>query len=101
MQSSRWQRVSAVIDADFERYIRAGQASDTIELTQSGLLAYHAERNREAERRERESNLHDAPPLTEQGPFDALCADPPWRYGTGTGSRAIENHYPTTTTGRA
>lgn len=40
-----------------------------------------------------------APPLaTVGGPFDLLCADPPWRYDRGTvrdGGDAIENHYPT------
>ena len=42
----------------------------------------------------RDANMAPAPPLPE-GPFELICADPPWQLGNPDGLNAPENHYPT------
>jgi N6-adenosine-specific RNA methylase IME4 len=54
------------------------------------------EQLRSAVRQRNRPQPGDAPPLSDQGPFDVLYVDPPWRYDYApTDSRAIENQYPT------
>jgi N6-adenosine-specific RNA methylase IME4 len=44
----------------------------------------------------RRHEISECPPLSDEGPFDLIYADPPWRYDfSPTDNRAIENQYPT------
>jgi N6-adenosine-specific RNA methylase IME4 len=62
-------------------------------LVKAGLLpANKAARQVRRERQRRA--LVQAPPLP-NGPFELICADPPWQLGSPDSEKAPENHYPT------
>jgi N6-adenosine-specific RNA methylase IME4 len=59
----------------------------------AGLLA--ADKAARQVRRERQQqDLGEAPPPPD-GPFQLICADPPWQLGSPDSEKAPENHYPT------
>ena len=89
-QSSRWQRIAKVPEADFERHI-AEVKDKGGELTSAGV--------RKLVRIEQVKDIAagvrkqiDVP----KGKFGVIYADPPWRYDFSKAqSRQIENQYPT------
>jgi N6-adenosine-specific RNA methylase IME4 len=95
-QSHRWQQEAALPEAAFEAYVATTRQRGG-ELTSGALyeLARHT-----TKRAEVEASLHDARlvahPGALPGPYRIIVADPPWQYDFApSASRAIENHYPT------
>jgi N6-adenosine-specific RNA methylase IME4 len=79
-----WQRIYAVGRADQQRLL---EEQDPLELTQAAVIRWTA------------NTGPDGPtPITDLTVADVLLVDPPWRYDFSTsGSRIVENHYPTMT----
>ena len=84
-----------------ERKVRQAQevrkkAPDLAEKVARGEMPLAAA-GREVKKRERAEIRKNPPPIqTNGGTFQVLCADPPWRYDfSKSGSRGIENQYPT------
>jgi N6-adenosine-specific RNA methylase IME4 len=97
-QSSRWQRVAAIPEAEFEAYIADAYRNEK-ELTTSGLLKL-AKQLAASDKPEPTTNgaglghHDDGPTATE---FPTIVIDPPWRYDNVATRGAAEDHYPTMT----
>jgi len=91
-QSSRYQQIAKVPEAEFERHI-AEVKDKGGELTSAGVRRLvRAEQVKDVAAGVRQQM--DVP----KGKFGVIYADPPWRYEFAKAqSRQIENHYPTMT----
>lgn len=95
-QSSRWQRVAAVPEAEFEAYIADAYRNEK-ELTTSGLLKLAKQLAASDKPGPTASgaglgHYDDGPTATE---FPTIVIDPPWRYDNVATRGAAEDHYPT------
>lgn len=87
-QSSRWQRIAALGEPEFDAYI-ASAFNDARELTTAGALKLAKQ---SAASVKDEARLTVVDPTTK---FATVVADPPWRYGNTSTRGAAEDHYPT------
>ena len=86
-QSSRWQRIAAIPQDEFEQHIEDIRETDNRELTTaSALRLSYRIRNRDAPR--------PAPPM---GKYSVIYADPPWQYDDHGNPRYghADTHYST------
>lgn len=96
MQSSRWQKLGALDEAEFEVRKAAAkrQAVSSVEATAAERAAEKKER-----RQERETDLGARQAALPDRRYGVILADPEWRfepYSRETGmDRAADNHYPT------
>jgi N6-adenosine-specific RNA methylase IME4 len=88
-ESSRWQRIAALPEPTFERYIvealdkrREITTAGALKLAKQTAAALHVE------------SVPDVPSVP-TGTFATIVADPPWRYGNTSTRAAAEDHYPT------
>lgn len=98
-QSSRWQRVAALPEADFDAYVATAFREDR-ELTTSGAL--QLARTTAAQDPVRRPHLEVIDADTEglpglAGRFTTIVADPPWQYDNRGTRNAAAKHYPTLT----
>lgn len=97
-QSSRWQRVASLPEAEFDAYIAETVTADR-ELTTAGAL--QRARAIAAQNPVARPRLHiistdgGLPGL--DGVFSTIVADPPWQYGNTSTRNAANKHYPTMT----
>lgn len=88
MQSSRWQAIASLPDAEFEKHITETKG-DGKELTSSGVIRYSKSEQAKQDKTE-------PPPL--DGKYRIFYADPPWKYGDPLlveGYKiSAEQHYP-------
>lgn len=101
-ESSRWQKVAAVPEAEFERYLSETKTEGR-ELTSAGvrkLAKQSAPEQRaygpEGARCCTELDLQTLADTIESGarsPFGTVCADPPWRYSNQGTRGATGDHY--------
>ena len=95
-QSSRWQKLGALADGDFENRLVAAkkQAVSSVEATAAERAAEKKER-----RQEREAELGAKQAALPSEKYGVIVADPEWRFepwSRETGmDRAADNHYPT------
>lgn len=96
MQSSRWQKLGALDEDEFEARKAAAkrQAVASVEATAAERAAEKKER-----RQERETDLGERQSALPDKRYGVVLADPEWRfepYSRETGmDRAADNHYPT------
>lgn len=101
-ESSRWQKVAAVPEAEFERYLSETKTEGR-ELTSAGVrkLAKQSATGQRAYGPEgarccTELDLQTLADTIESGarsPFGTVCADPPWRYANQGTRGATGDHY--------
>jgi N6-adenosine-specific RNA methylase IME4 len=92
-QSTRWQQLASIPEADFEHAIDQAKIAGQ-ELTRT-MLHKIAKDQQQAERRE-ERIAKVIAPLNTIGRFPLIYADPPWQYDFSVDDAdQIENHYPT------
>lgn len=103
-QSSRWQKVGRLTEAEFDEYVETTKANGD-EITSSGAIKLSDQIHKADDRAAKLSSLAKA---TERATdelglqqYNIILADPPWRFeprSRKTGmDRAADNHYPTMT----
>ena len=99
-QSSRWQRIAAIPDAEFEAYVAAAY-NEARELTTAGAL--QLARTLSASRPADKPPLHVVPdpdaglPGLGGAKFTTIVSDPPWQYDNRGTRNAARKHYETMT----
>jgi N6-adenosine-specific RNA methylase IME4 len=91
-ESSRWQRIAGLDEADFDAYIAAA-FNEAKELTTAGALKLAKQTKAGDKDAPSLTIVGDEPNATQQ--FTTIVADPPWRYGNTATRGAAEDHYPT------
>lgn len=89
-QSSTWQQLAALPEAQFEAQIEAAKSAGD-ELTTSGMMR-EVQRTKQTERRE--EKREQAQSLPDQV-FNVIYADPAWEYDNTGLNGAAEHHYST------
>lgn len=99
--AARWQQLSKIPDEEFDRIIQETKDNSIDELTRTLMFRWLEENDKTKRRKDRIVKVkriaeRSIDPVTGQGKFPLIYADPPWRYDFSIDeSDEIDSHYPT------